>query len=133
LHGIDTAGDRATGIHDGRPRHAAAGLGRGHALFSALEKDPELGQQSFGLALSDRARLGRLPGGILRSIAAVDGLAQGGAVVALLDGCVRLLQRRDGGSEFFGSVPLGSRSARRINGTLRLIHFAVRRSRACSQ
>ena len=78
---------------------------------------------ALGLALA----VGRPGAGVLGPLPRVDGVAEGLAVVALIDGGVRLLHARRGGGVFLRRVDLGAGGAGEIDGGLGLVDFFLRR------
>ena len=88
-------------------------------------------------ALGVAAQDGLLTGGFLcralRTIAAVERMIQRQPVVALCNGVVRVFEGFNRRSVLFGGVAIGAGSPRRINRTLRLIHFAGGRRSAGNQ
>ncbi len=73
------------------------------------------------------ARIGGHTGGVLRLLAAVDGVIQRQPVVTLSHGVGRILERGGRGSELGRCVAIRARSARGIDRALGLIHFSGRR------
>jgi DNA repair protein RadC len=87
----------------------------------------DFSEQAFGAAARRRAARCGLAGGALGTLAAVERMVQRQAVITL--GCrgVRLREGLHGRGEFGGGIAFGSRGARRLDRTLRLVHLLVRR------
>ena len=87
----------------------------------------DFGDGAFGLAARVGAAVDRQLGGVLRALAAVEGVAQRLAVIAGGDGLFGSLERVDGGGEFSGGELVGAGGAGRVDRALRLIHFLAGR------
>ncbi len=121
----------ASGGRQRRPRGAQ--IRRRHAQ---VRRDFDVGAElaDSGGTLGDqrpggaaRAGLGALglPSGVGGALTGVDGICEGLAVVALVNGVVCVFQRGDGGGVFLGGVGLSAGGARGIDGRLRLIDFLL--------
>jgi hypothetical protein len=81
----------------------------------------------FGGAAHPRLAVGGLTRRLERALVGIDCARQRQAIVALLNGLVRLLQRRGRGREGIGGVLIGAGCACRVNGTLGAIDFFLGR------
>ena len=106
-----------------RPR----GLGLAQDRLELVGARRDLAVERLDRLLRALAPFGGLAAGVLRALAGVDGVAEGLAVVALIDRLVRLLERVDRGGEFVGGEPVGAGASGEIDGGLRLIDLFLRR------
>ena len=94
------------------------------APVGLIEHGCQLAQPALGAAAERRLLIGGLLGGPLRALAGVERVVQRQTIVPLRDRLVRLFKGGDRGVVFLGRIPIGARCAGRVDGALRLIHFA---------
>jgi hypothetical protein len=78
-------------------------------------------QRGVGGASRFRLAVAGLAGRVLRALPRVDGVAEGLAVVALIDGGARFLKARRGRGVFLGGVDFRAAGSRQIDGRLGLV------------
>lgn len=128
LQGLSPVRDRRPGTAQFLRRHACL-LGGLEACLEAVHQGCEVRDGGLGRALGLGLAFSGLAERVLRALARVDGVAEGLAVVTLVDGGMRLLDAARGRGVLLGRVGLGAGRAREVDGRLRLVDFFLRRLR----
>jgi NAD-dependent deacetylase len=126
LHVLVCRSERSLRIVKEAAREASR-AGTRKAFLRLPQTHVRLGGQAFGFAACTCARVDRRLRGGLCALAAVDGKAEGQAVIILCDGFLRTLERVDGRAELVGGELGGAGGARCVDRALCLVHLLVRR------
>ena len=115
------------------PRGDVRGFRGAETRVELLGAREESRDARFGIAAGLGLSIGSGACGRLRALAGIERVTQRLAVVALIDGFVRFLQRGSRGTVVVGRVLVGAGCARRVDRALRLIEFLLRRLGTCGQ
>lgn len=126
MHGSLGVGHRLPGLSDASARRAHV-FGDFQFGANVVESRVDRAQRVVGLDSRGGFVVGRQFGGVLRSLAAVDRVVEGEAIVALSDGVVGLLQQILRGRELVARIAIRAGGARRVDGALGLLHLPVGR------
>jgi hypothetical protein len=108
-------------------RRLATGVRAAQQRLEPVRARRNLAVQRLGGFARARLLVGGLADGVLRALARVDGVAQGLAVVALLDGGARLRQAGRRRRVVLGGEPVGAGGSGGIDGGLRLVDLLLGR------
>ncbi len=102
-------------------------LRRGDARLEVSQQRGGSAERGFAAAARRGLPVGSRACGFLRLLAGFDGARECQAIVALVDGGVRFLERGSGRRERVVRVLFGPGRTRRVNGALRAIEFFLGR------
>lgn len=126
-------------VRNGRPRlgqgpaRDARRFGLSEPCAGLIERGRRFAQGALCLASLRGLPVSSLPGGILGPLTAVEGVAEGEAVIPLNHRILRLLEGADGCLILLGGIPIGPGGAGGVDSALGLTQLALRRCGACGR